>query len=138
VIVDASVALKWVVQEPGSTAAAALADAPLAAPELLLAECANALWAKARRGELSEEEARERTDALAAAPITWVPLGELVGSAIQLACALDHPVYDCLYLALAIRDADILVTADRHFVEAVAAAGEDYAAHVQPLTSAPQ
>ena len=30
-----------------------------------------------------------------------------------LACHLDHPVYDCLYLALARREAAVLLTADQ-------------------------
>ena len=51
VVVDASVALKWVIEEDGSEAAGALLlEEPLAAPDLLIVECANVLWAKARRG----------------------------------------------------------------------------------------
>jgi predicted nucleic acid-binding protein len=33
--------------------------------------------------------------------------------ALALACHLDHPVYDCLYLALARREAAVLLTADQ-------------------------
>jgi predicted nucleic acid-binding protein len=33
--------------------------------------------------------------------------------ALALACHLDHPVYDCLYLALARREAAQLLTADQ-------------------------
>ncbi len=43
-IVDASVAVKWVVQEPGSDRARWLAKAKLEAPDLLSTECANVLW----------------------------------------------------------------------------------------------
>ncbi len=51
VIVDASIALKWVIEEDGSDAAGALLlEQLLAAPVLLTIECANGLWAKARRG----------------------------------------------------------------------------------------
>jgi predicted nucleic acid-binding protein len=57
VIVDASVAIKWVVQEEGSDTAAALAGQALSAPTLLTVECANVLWVKARRGELTSAEA---------------------------------------------------------------------------------
>jgi predicted nucleic acid-binding protein len=32
---------------------------------------------------------------------------------LALACHLDHPVYDCLYLALARREAAILLTDDQ-------------------------
>lgn len=57
IVVDASVAIKWVVEEEGSDAAAALADQDLTAPSLLMVECANVLWVKARRGELTSSEA---------------------------------------------------------------------------------
>lgn len=33
--------------------------------------------------------------------------------ALALACHLNHPVYDCLYLALARREAALLLTADQ-------------------------
>jgi predicted nucleic acid-binding protein len=56
VIVDASVALKWVLEEDGSDhASALLAEQPLAAPDLLVVECANVLWAKARRRVLTRD-----------------------------------------------------------------------------------
>jgi predicted nucleic acid-binding protein len=119
VIIDASVALKWVVDEKGSEAAAALAGTSLSAPDLLLVECANALWAKTRRGELTPDEARERVRVLARSPVRLVPLPDLVPAAAELAEELTHPVYDCLYLALAIRHRSPLITADRRFVEAV-------------------
>ena len=57
VIVDASVALKWVLQEEGSEAAELLLlEEPLAAPDLLIVECANVLWRKARRGALTRDQ----------------------------------------------------------------------------------
>ena len=52
IIVDASVAVKWVVSEAGSEAAVALLREPLGAPSLWLSEASNALWAKVMRREL--------------------------------------------------------------------------------------
>ncbi|MEB2846263.1 hypothetical protein GAO09_06440 [Rhizobiales bacterium RZME27] len=58
-MVDASVAIKWVVDEIGTDKALALrGNTRLLAPELLLAECANILWKKVRRGELTASEGR--------------------------------------------------------------------------------
>lgn len=119
VVVDASVALKWVVEEEGSAAALALADREMAAPTLLQVECANALWAKARREELTQAEVVRRVKALSGAPVEWVPLEDLMEEAVDLALTLRHPVYDCLYLALAIRRGWPVVTADRRFADAV-------------------
>jgi predicted nucleic acid-binding protein len=117
-VVDASVALKWVVEEEGSDAAAALASQPLAAPTLLLEECANALWVKLRRGELTPSETVERWRALREAPVDLVPPEGLLDRALDLAIQLEQTVYDCLYLALAIRLDAPLVTADRRLAAA--------------------
>jgi predicted nucleic acid-binding protein len=114
-IVDASVALKWVIDEEGSEAASALAAESLISPSIILAECANALWAKALRREITAAEVLERLALLRAAPVLLVPLEELVEDATRLAVTLGHPVYDCLYLALAVRENTRLVTADQQF-----------------------
>ena len=119
-IVDASVAVKWVVPEAGSDRAAALATCRLAAPDLLDAECANVLWVKVTRGELGEADALTRIARLVAAPIERVPCREVATAALKLSIELGHPAYDCLYLALAIRTAVPLVTADKRFLAAVA------------------
>jgi predicted nucleic acid-binding protein len=43
-VIDASIAVKWVVEEPGTAAALSLRrQAKLIAPDLLCAECANIL-----------------------------------------------------------------------------------------------
>ena len=44
---------------------------------------------------------------------------ELAASAARLAIDLEHPVYDCFYLALAVREQYPVVTADRRFYEFV-------------------
>ena len=57
-VIDASIAVKWVVEEEGTPQALRLLQrSKLIAPELLVAECANILWKKVRRDELSNEEA---------------------------------------------------------------------------------
>ena len=57
-VVDASVLIKWVMQEEGSDAAIRLIAGPtLSAPDLLMSECANILWKKVHREELTHEEA---------------------------------------------------------------------------------
>ena len=123
VVVDASVALKWVLDEPGKDAADALLDEELVAPALWLIEAANALWRRARRGEISADEAAERLTELHNAPITTVAIEDDLLAAARLANDLGHPVYDCLYLALAIREDTYVVTADRRFHAVVEAAG---------------
>lgn len=121
-VIDASVALKWVLDEDGSAAAAALLDGRrLYAPPLLLIEAANALWVACRRGVISAEDAEDALHQIAAAPFrNWLPQSNLPADAFRLARLLDHPVYDCNYLALAMAIGVPVVTADCRFVQAAA------------------
>lgn len=125
-VVDASVALKWVLDEPGSAAASGLLDGRgLFAPPLLAIEVANALWVATRRGQLTGAEAEDALDLILRAPFQPLPPGlRLPLRALELARLLDHPVYDCVYLALAIRLERPVVTADRRFAAAASRAPE--------------
>lgn len=118
-IVDASVALKWVIADSGEEVALRLRDATLGAPEILLVECGSALWAKVRRREIDEDEANDALASLRAAPVVLTVLSDLLSDALHLAFLLTHPIYDCLYLALAVQTGTPVVTADRRFVDAV-------------------
>jgi predicted nucleic acid-binding protein len=122
-VIDASVALKWVLDEPGKEAADALLDDVLAAPALWLVEAANALWRRSRRGELTDAEAAERLAELRNAPVVCLPIEDDLEAALALAAELRHPVYDCLYLAAAIRENAQVITADRRFHDTVTASG---------------
>jgi predicted nucleic acid-binding protein len=56
-VIDPSIAVKWVVEEEGTRQALMLRrQAKLIAPGFLVAECANILWKKVRRDRLSREE----------------------------------------------------------------------------------
>jgi predicted nucleic acid-binding protein len=123
IVVDASVALKWVLNEPGTEAALALLGEELSAPELWLTEAANALWRHVRLGEASAAEALARIDELANAPVASVSTSAYLRRALQIALEIRHPVYDCLYLALAEEQNTYVVTDDRRLFSAASAAG---------------
>jgi predicted nucleic acid-binding protein len=120
-VIDASVTIKWVVPEVGSEAATDLLGRELWAPSLWLAEAANALLKKTRRGEITEGEARLRAQDLADAPIQSIELPILLPSAMRMAGELGHSIYDCFYLAAALLRDTSLVTADHRFAAKVAA-----------------
>jgi len=123
-VIDASIAIKWVIHEQGSDEANAIRRAGnLAAPDLLLVECANVLWKWQRRGGLNKKECALALDLLSSTNIELVPTRMVVDKALRLASQLDHPVYDCLYLALALETSRPLVTAYRRFAERVEASG---------------
>lgn len=121
-VVDASLAVKWLVTEEFSYEAALLLDRrpTLVAPELLFAEATNALWAMCRRGDITRVDFAEAVYTLKGAPIAVpVSMRQLAASAARLASDLDHQAYDCFYLALAVQEQYPVVTADRRFHDIV-------------------
>jgi predicted nucleic acid-binding protein len=113
VVVDASVAVKWIVAEEGSRQALALRRVRhLTAPDLIVAECANILWKKVRRNELTADEAAFAARLLQKSNVDLRPMRGLLEAATRLAAELDHPAYDCVYLALARMEGTRFVTVD--------------------------
>ncbi|TVS02656.1 MAG: PIN domain-containing protein [Cyanobium sp. PLM2.Bin73] len=114
-VIDASVAVRLVTNSCGQADWADQLEraALVIAPELMLTEVANALWKLQRSNALNTmdpqallADARQLVDAIE-------PDRTLQVEALALACHLNHPVYDCLYLALARREAAALLTADQ-------------------------
>ena len=117
-VLDASAAVKLAVEEPNSALVRAMVGAtPVVAPELVLAEAANALWRKARQGAIAGTEARAAQTGLAGLFTRLVPLRALQDQALDLALRSGHPIYDCFYVALAMREAVPLLTADRRLAQ---------------------
>lgn len=121
-IVDASVAIKWFVTENLHEEARSLLGKghDFYAPDLLVAELANAVWKKVRRKEIDDRQAREIALACLDGP-ELLRSADLVDRALQIAFELGHPVYDCLYLACAEAMGGMVVTADKRFHDAVRA-----------------
>jgi predicted nucleic acid-binding protein len=116
-VIDASIAVKWVVDESGTPEALELRErAKLIAPELLIAECANILWKKVQWHELLKEEALLAARLLKGAEIELRPMRSLLDRATRMSIEIDHPAYDCVYLALATETKCQFVTADERFL----------------------
>ncbi len=121
VVVDASLACKWLVLEADSEAATALAERWVRegtrriGPYLLPVEVANVLHQRVRRGELNRMEAHQLLEGLCAG-VELVQRPELHTRALALAGELGQgSVYDSHYLALAELERCELWTADARF-----------------------
>lgn len=114
IVVDASVAAKWVLPEDGADRAAALRNEAegFLAPSLIYAEIGNAVRKRAQWNELSKADALRALESAIGLFDALVPMAELAGRATEIAIDLGHPIYDCFYLALAERERIPLVTAD--------------------------
>ena len=122
VVVDASVAAKWLISEPDSEIAAMLLDGSfdLHAPRLLASEIGNMLWRKAREGSIDEYEAGRLAAALLEMPLQWREDERTCVEAVRIGVELGRSAYECMYLALALLIGTKVVTADKRFVSAVA------------------
>ena len=118
-VVDASVAVTWfVAEEPHGAAATRLVESgeALISPELLIAETCNAGWRLWRLERISRAQLELIAATLSRYFAELAPLAPLASGAAAIAAALNHPVYDCFYLALAEARQCPLVTADRRLL----------------------
>ena len=122
IVVDASLGLKWVLREEHSDRAVALGPGrDLLTSALFWAESGNAIATRVRRGDLDAARADAVFRDLQTVPLRIRPLDSTsVTAALAIARDLMHPIYDCCYLALAIEENSVVVTADRRFRSAVA------------------
>ena len=111
VVSKAPTALDWIHQ-----AEAHEIDAVV--PELLYAECANAILRYARGGAFDSRSALERVDVVKALPLDARPLAPLIAPALALSYERELSVYDGCYLALSEAERATLVTADRRLAAA--------------------
>jgi predicted nucleic acid-binding protein len=123
IVLDANVAVKGYLEEPGSPAALQLLSGTerLLAPELIRLEVAGVFCRRARQGVITAAEAEARFQdwqgELAGGLFTLAPDRDLAQEAFALSVKIKHNLDDCLYLAVAIRADAPLITADRPFCE---------------------
>lgn len=121
-VLDASVALKWVLPEPSADKALQLRDDyqqqihQLLAPDVFPAEIAHALARAERRKIIAIGQATVLTaNVMRTSPalVSYIPL---LSRALDIASQMRIGVYDCLYVALAERENCDFVTADDKLV----------------------
>jgi predicted nucleic acid-binding protein len=121
-VLDASVALKWVLPEALSPKAVRLRNDfrnhvhELIAPDIFPVEVAHALTRAERQKIIQPPQGTKRLIAVMRFPPDLHPYLPLLSRAFAISSAMRVGVYDCLYIALAEREGCELVTADNKMV----------------------
>jgi predicted nucleic acid-binding protein len=125
-VVDTSVVIKWFVEEEDFEHARRIVETPLQrlAPELVIVEAANVIQRKMRVRQLDSTQATFAVRQVQYFFDDLVSSAELIRPAFELSKKLDHSVYDCMFLTLALMEDDRkLVTSDLKFIDKASAAG---------------
>lgn len=121
-VIDASIAVKWLLPEVNSQEALELLETgeTLLAPELIYAEVANAIWKRVKLRELSPKEAGTLVKLLQNISFDVISTVNLLAPTLQIAASINHnSVYDCLYLIIAEMNDSTLITADEEFYKKI-------------------
>jgi predicted nucleic acid-binding protein len=120
-VLDASVILKWFIEENYSDKARKIQDDYLAGkinlivPDLLLYEVSNAL--RFNRS-FSESDIKQVLDSLSELRLDVFPVNyELAKSAVKISYNFKLTVYDAIYVSLAIETKSDFITADKEMFE---------------------
>jgi predicted nucleic acid-binding protein len=135
-VVDASVAIRWLFEMDGVAQADALLQngEALIAPDLVFSEITNAVWKMTALAALPPETAAQAVLKSGDFFQEIVASRELKEISLAIAIELRHPAYDCFYLALAEQRDCQMVTADERLL--ARCAGTSFAKRIKPLVNA--
>lgn len=124
-VVDASVAAKWLLPEPFSDVAAALLrpEHVLVAPDLIRLEVGSGLLRAARRNRIDQQLVTVTMQQLSAAVLRFLPTGEFIDQAFQLASQHGGSIFDAVYIVVARAVDAPVVSNDRELIRIARAAG---------------
>lgn len=129
VVLDASVALKWVLPPADESLVPeavellrryAREEIRFVVPDVFWAEFGNVAWKAVRLGRWTPDEAETALRDVGERNFLTISSKDLLASAFTLANAFHRSLYDCLYVALAIANKCEMVTADEKLANALA------------------
>jgi predicted nucleic acid-binding protein len=123
IVVDASLAVKWIIRETDTEAALRFLRANqgnLHAPDLFFAEVASAVVRRCNEGEMPKPIALRTLQKWSASWSEELVQRHFINSrrlltAGMIALEMSHPIKDCIYLALAMEQDRELATCDHRF-----------------------
>ena len=138
-VLDASVASCWVIPRPLTPKAVRLRDEyqrqihELLAPAIFFDEVAGALTKAERQRDIAVGQAIPLYAKVMNSPPILIPHAPLIARATDISSRTRSAYYDCLYVALAEREACELVTADQKAINNLA----PHFPFIVPLASLP-
>lgn len=124
IVIDSSIALQWVLPEPGAERAFRYVKADnVISADILLVETANVLAKKVRANTMQGLEAFQALSMVKSAVTMLIRSEPLIPRALELSIALSHPVYDCVFLACAEQAGGQLATRDERLIKRVSERG---------------
>jgi predicted nucleic acid-binding protein len=128
-VLDVSVAVKWVLPLSGplTTEALELLDrfakrkVDFLVPDLFWVELGSVLWKAARTGRCTPQDAEAALSALRSRNLPTISSDGLLEQTLSIALTFDRTMYDSIYVALAVQAHCDLITADERLANALAA-----------------
>jgi len=130
IVVDANVAIKWVVEQPHFERARDIVarGMVLMVPAMFVAEVTSTLWRYVRTNQISASQARAGLASILSQISIFEQDADLAEEALDRGTELNCAPYDCFYLALAMRRGGPFVTVDKRFINRLA--NTRYKSHV--------
>lgn len=121
IVVDASVVISSLVPEVDSAAARSLLATEMCiAPDLIINECANALWKAVKNGRIHRVEGEAALTIIPNLGLMLSSSKDLAARALEIGLAIDHATYDCFYIALAELRGVPMITQDAKLIRKLA------------------
>ena len=130
VVADSSVIGKWfppMDTEPLAAEARSwfdrwqVGDVEIVAPDFLYAELGNILWKSVRSTRCDRHQAETVLRSMTEMELAVFPSADLVDTGLRIAITHGRAIYDCLYVALALKTKADLLTADEKLANALRA-----------------